>query len=171
MRLAEINRLIEFRHGGKIPENDDPTGGYIFVAACTVYAELKDPADRMSFFLPWLSRAASWIPDPRLFIDDLMAQMHPRGKHLTDAAAGKCVRLLLAERRELGLRTMSPCDLTPLQFSKLRKEAKRAADRERAERKRRATGAKPQALSATKTKTWLAEGFNSRKVGRGTKPK
>lgn len=160
MRMAEINRLIEFRYGGVIPENDDPANGYLFAMACTIYAELVDKSDQRGFLVQWLRRAQPWVEDPAVVVSTVLAKMHPRGKHLRDRQAGKIVNLRWEERKALSIKTMSPADLTPLEFAKIRKEAKRAADRARDERKRRATGAKAQGASMTITKPWLAEGVS-----------
>jgi len=158
MRIAEINRLIEHRHGGRIPAHDDPHDGYVFAIAVTIHAEFADEHDRRSFLLGWISRAAEWITDRDAYVGALLAKMHPRGKHLRDRQAGQLVNLKAAERTALGIRTMSPADMTPLQFAKARQEAKRLADRERAARKRREGGAKPQERSIAKTQPWKAAG-------------
>lgn len=164
MRLAEINRLIEHRHGGRIPKTDDPRDGYVFAVAVTVHAEFDDESDRRTFLLNWLSRAAAWIIDRESLVNDLLATMHPRRKHLKDRRVGELVNLKASERDLLGIRTMSPADMTPLQFAKARKEAKRRADRERDERKRRARGAKPQKASAAQMQPWKDAGFNCRRT-------
>lgn len=164
MRMSEINRLVDFRHGGKIPETDDPRDGYIFCMAHVAHAHFDDEVDRKSFLLKWLRRVAHWIPDPKDLVDGLLAGMHPRRKHLRDHAAGKLLNLKTAERQALGIRTMSPADISLLQFAKLRKEAKHQADRERAARKRREQGARPQSASATRTKLWLEAGFKNRRA-------
>ncbi|PWJ79791.1 hypothetical protein C7441_11468 [Pseudaminobacter salicylatoxidans] len=163
-RMAEINRLIEFRYGGEIPETDDLCNGYIFCMAHVAHAHFNDEADRRSFMLKWLARVASWIEDREDLVEKLMAKMHPRRKHLRDQPAGKLVNLKMTERQHLSIITMSPADLTSLQFAKARKEAKRAADRERAARKRLAQGAKRQSASITQTKQWEEAGFKCRRT-------
>jgi hypothetical protein len=158
LRIAEINRLIEHRHGGEIPENDDPFDGFTVVVAFTVRAEFHDEAARKRFLMTWVSRAKPWIADRSSHVDQLLTKMHPSGKHLKDRTAGEMVNLKAAERSSLRIRTMSPADMTPLQFAKARREAKRIADRERAARKRLEQGAKPQELSLAKTRPWEVAG-------------
>jgi len=58
LRIAEIGKLVRHRHGGAIPETDEPGNGYVFAVAVTIHAMHSDEADRRDLLLMWLARLA-----------------------------------------------------------------------------------------------------------------
>ncbi|MCO6052324.1 hypothetical protein NGM99_21270 [Mesorhizobium sp. RP14(2022)] len=156
-RMIDINRLIAHRYGTTIPEHDDPRDPFLFVVAHLIHAEVDNPTSRTELLGNWWASVAPWA-DAHQQATDTLAVMHPRRKHMTDAKAGRMLRLTIEERETLGITTMSPSDMTALAFKKRQKAIKRERDRHSAARKRANAGSRPQAASQERAEPWKALG-------------
>ena len=78
--------------------------------------------------------------------------------------------LTYADRTRLGICTIGAIDATKAQRKALHKEKWRKLDKARQEANRRAAGAKPHALSASRTRPWEAFGIKRRQWERRGKP-
>lgn len=179
-RLREIEALIELRHGGQVPETDDPS--YIEAAAYAMNARIKVLASRgisreldtsihgwCSMFAPWaLPRAGEII---RPIINRLEGRVHDLDRQTVSRLL--CVKL--SEYNVLRFSSLAPVDLPWEMFQKLTKGIKRRKDRERQTAKRRDAGVMDRqqwlAKSLSKTRPWEAEGVSRRTWERRRKAK
>ena len=167
-RLANLRRLIRHRHRCQTLPDDDAGREYLFELLLPISVgpyeairrpgaiELWGPADRMrreiQQWAPWMDRAES---DELIDRINQMAiwERKPKARPL-----GMRLRVTYAEREELKLWTIAPCDVTERGMALLRKRKKRQRERIR----RQSRGAKLQAASVSKAKPWVAAGISRR---------
>lgn len=94
------------------------------------------------------------------------ADYHP----LNARAAGRMLKLTLAERSSARISTMSAIDETPEQTELRRADDKRCRNRERARLRRAAAGATPRGMSLTALRPWEHFGISRRTWERRGRP-
>jgi len=105
----------------------------------------------------WLRRCAPWLDE--IAIERLTATAIARPIRWRADSLAKRLNLTSEERDRLKIRTIGAIDLDKQQ----RKDRRRAHDRQAKEAKRRAASARPQALSTSRTKPWIALGISRSK--------
>jgi hypothetical protein len=163
-RDEDLNRLARHRYGDTLPDSDE---GRRF--ALVMAHHLGEPDSIRAY----LDRAAPWYDE-----DDadklIKAVIKKRYRWSADQLAStKWLAVSYAERQMLGLRTIGAYDMSKRERTAMRRERYRERhrqnDRAYREQQRRAN-AKPtraawlQANSASRTKPWLAAGFNCRRT-------
>lgn len=97
---------------------------------------------------------------------------HPR--RLKAITVGRIILLTYSERQLLNIKTMAPYDISISEVRNRQREAKRLADRVRAEKKRRASGALMRAEyeenSLSRTRPWELVGMSKRTWYRRGRP-
>ena len=168
IRVSQINRLIEHRHGPQLPDTDDAET-YIRVALDHL-AKLRDPSPRVR---DWLTHYAPWLAlqsRERLISD---AIEHPL-RYGADKLGWK-LRVTKAERTALNLTTIGAIDQTKAERRADARQAKRIRDRARRQAALRDQGATPrhqyEAQSAAHTKPWIAAGMSRATWYRARKPR
>lgn len=169
-RVSELSKLARLRH-------PDRQGDYVLpetarhLAMAIITHLLRRPGAKGAIIFQFCHERAPWL-DPNE-ID--MAQLLPSKAE----ALGKRLQLTTAERTQLGITTIAPCDQTAEQRAAARKERRRQYDRERQRQKREAergmTRAQWEAAhSLSRSKPWEAEGVSRRtwyrRRGTGTSP-
>lgn len=159
--LAEIGRLIQARHGGPCDSDD---GSVWLRAALPSIAELSAGLDAEGF----AGRLSDWarIAVPRVDAVELaecIAQARVRdgqGRLFWGAAAlGDMLNVSIAEREQLGLRTIRPGGMTTAEFERYRRSRK-TAGRQALRRAAAIIPAPP--ISIESAKPWQAEGVSRR---------
>ena len=116
------------------------------------------PTDRMrheiELWAPWMSEDDT---EERLIEINLTPVWQRKP---TKGTLGERLQLTYAERARLDLRTIGPCDMSEGAMALIRKQNRRK--RERLRRQKR--GARSQANSISRTKPWIAAGFNTRRT-------
>lgn len=153
VRLSELNRLYQYRHGRELPATDD--GLQAARLAVHHIGRLRDAARRigswLDYWTPWLDLASR----ERLIRD---ATEHPL-RWRADKIAWK-LRVTAGERQALNLRTIGAIDETRAE----RQAKARILKRERDQARRRAQGVKPRAdyerNAIAKQAPWEAVGIS-----------
>jgi hypothetical protein len=125
-RIADLTKVIRWRCGTELP-NDDAGRDY-FALMLDHLLHLPDGHHRILMFAehmaPWIS-----AHDVEQFIDAHAG--NPRRWTADDL--GRELNLTYSDRRELGITTIAPADLTPTELAELRRQNK--AEREAARRR------------------------------------
>jgi hypothetical protein len=170
LRLGDLRRLFEDRCRGRILPDDDAGREYLRELLLPISLgpneavkrartiEIWGPTDRMrreiESWAPWMAENEA---QGLLGEIDLMP---PWQRKPMAATLGERLNVTYAERARLGLRTIGACDMSEAAMALMRKQKKRA----RMRRLRELRGARPQAASISKTKPWIAAGFNTRRT-------
>jgi len=161
-RMRDITALIEFRHGGEIPETDDRQ--YQFVIAQLVKSSLPTLEAQIERIEECYFAHCKWIKNPEEEIRGILESIRHFDHMMSAPKTGRMVGLKLAERDALGIKSMSPCDISPKAFKALCRQRKRENDRISASRKRAKAGAKTRSEyeenSLSRSKPWVAEGIS-----------
>lgn len=150
MRLREIEKLINARHGATLPETDD---------AC-IYVEAVALAKTGQDLRSWCAVFAPFVRAEELAgIDDKAAA---RKRMQSADAVAHHLRVSMQERTELGLKTIGAFDIEHIERKRLVRERKRERDRVRLQEKRAAARISPpvRAGSISRLKPWKAEGIS-----------
>jgi hypothetical protein len=153
LRLHDLSILFRSRYGCPLP-NDD-AGRDDLVIALHHLACLPHPQKAIT---GWLEMWAPWLTlkEQKNLIGDIIT--NPQ-RWKADALAWR-LRLTMEQRTMLGITTIGAID----QNKAARTKRRRALDRQRKEKQRRAKGIKPRSdyekQSISKTKPWLAEGIS-----------
>src|SRR5262249_5438404 len=160
-------RIIDHRHGGRIPDTDDADIMLRQVADCFAYmlwkkfgqTKLPDLIDRLEL---WCERRA---PDVQMGLLQSAAR-RARYRHRLDNSdtCGQHLRLSYVERTKLRIKTIGSYDVTRAERTKLAKDRRRDRNRKRQAGKRAAAGALPRttylANSLSAARPWEAEGVS-----------
>lgn len=169
VRLGETRRLLRDRCGSVLPD-DDAGREYLKELLLQISlgpyeairrpgaTQLWGPTDRMrreiELWAPWMSEDEAL--ELRLEVNAMPEwERKPMARTL-----GERLQLTYADRSRLRIRTIGPCDMTEAIMAVIRKQKRR--QREKARRLSR--GAKSQAASITRTRPWIAAGFNTRRT-------
>jgi len=163
LRRAEITRLIQLRFGcSSLPDwlvEDEPNNPLIFLVGQALNAKYENSSKATVEFSWWLSKFAPTIEQPDIVAKSLIKKMKPPFIMASNNAAGRLLKVTLAERDRLRLKTFAPIDISSDEFEELRKIRKRQRDRERIKAKRELS----KSLSPKKIlvgKPWLALGIS-----------
>jgi hypothetical protein len=158
-RISELSRIARRSHPdghGDYLLPETKTGRHLAVAILTHL--LQRPCARGVTTFQFCRERAPWLDPDEIGIDGLCP--------IKAQELGDRLQLTAAERTELHITTIAPCDQTPKQRAALRKERRRQYDRERQRRKREAKAgmSRAQYLAASKSRTrpWEAEGVSRR---------
>ncbi|MCO6052345.1 hypothetical protein NGM99_21380 [Mesorhizobium sp. RP14(2022)] len=150
--MREIEKVIRSRHGYYIPETDDAD---IYIKAAALSLSAQD-------MIGWTQRWAPWATEAIVLA--VLADLRPRRRMISAEGCANLLKVGMAERRQLKLRTIGAFDLTPQERLKLAKEIKREGDRARQEQKRKASGRRNRASyeedSLQRLKPWEALGIS-----------
>jgi hypothetical protein len=172
LRLGDLRRLIgdRCRHSGGILPDDDAGIEYLRELLLPISigpyeairrprkVELWGPNERM---LQEISRWAPWMGDNRAgdLIGEInqmpMWQRKPKARTL-----GERLNVTYAQRQELGLRTIAPCDVSDAAMALIRKRQRRKRDKERRQLQSRADYLANHTKS--KERPWIALGISRR---------
>ena len=135
IRLRELERLFKSRYGRLLP--DDDAGRDDLKIAAHHIALLR--GEVRQHVICWARAWAPWMPQHEAegLADEVAADPH---KFTADALAWR-LRLSMAERTALKIKTIGAFDVTKTEREAIRKEKKR--ERERARRARQSTGRPP----------------------------
>jgi hypothetical protein len=149
-RFGQIRRLVKFRCGPELPE-DDAGEEYLLELLLLASMAPNEPELKMKHICETM---APWLPaDDRFKVFEVIARMQPRHRRLTPRQLGDRLNLTNAERERHKIWAILPADMTDAQL----KEHNKAKNRDRMREKRRQNGSKPQANSINSTKPWLLE--------------
>ena len=164
LRVRDLSELARLRHPdghGDYVLPDTPAGRHLALAIITHW--LRRPGERGKWLFQFCHDRAPWL-DPNE-ID--VTQLRPSK---AQKLGGK-LQLTIAERTQLHITTIAPCDQTPEQGATLRKERRRQRERDRRRRKQEAkngmTRAQWEATSKSRTRPWEAEGASAGLPGTG----
>jgi len=178
LRLREIERVIEARHGLTVPETDDGDL-YIEAAAHALNAHCKDRGGDLDQMLTgWCSRWAPWArPRAGVVLRPILNKLVRRIYDLRADAVAILIQVTYSERQMLELATIGACDVPRHIRRSMAKARKREIDRQRQAEIRRQQGRQPRAsfLAAnriSRLKPWLALNISRRTWYRrfGTSP-
>lgn len=136
IRLAAIQRLIEYRYGGPCDCND--ADRYLSAAfnAIALGLQLNRRKASPAHFINW---ANNWCPlADQNEVAELAARVIARPRRMKATTIGKLLGLSSAEHAALGIEAIYPADDSTFESRKKKEKAKR--DREAKERKRREDG-------------------------------
>jgi hypothetical protein len=139
-RVNEITRLIQYRHGGIIPETDDDD---TYVWPVAHHLAFSRPHDFAKPLAAWCERHAPHFSPERL--QRLVEQVGKKVRRFKAGRLGEILGLTPDERRQLGITTIRPKGMSQVEFQKIAADAKRERDRLSAERRRRERGVRPRA--------------------------
>ncbi|WP_156122176.1 hypothetical protein [Aureimonas altamirensis] len=159
-RLREIEKIIRERHGQFVPDpegTDDRDTCLAYVRAAAFSRAGQDLTD-------WCHRWAPWVRDSEILSIEMAAR---RRKYMmkADGVAG-LLRVTMAERDQLSLKTIGACDLARIDRMKLVRQRKLERDREAKRDLRKSQGRRDrvsyEAHSLSSTKPWVADGVSRR---------
>jgi hypothetical protein len=160
LRLGDVRRLLRHRYGPVLPDDD---------AGREDLRELLLPISLGNYAGKKMRKAielwARWLPqdEAELLIADI-ERTEPKLRRRTGKDLGERMRLTNAERERLRLWTIAACDVT----AEERVECRKQKERDRKRRRRAANGSRPraeyEANSISRTKPWIAEGYNCRRT-------
>lgn len=139
LRMRDLEKLIQLRFSGPIPEHDDVLDPYLFCAANAIVAAA--PVHPAATLANWIERHEPWRTPHAQWAETVISKLKT-SRLMNDKKAGENLRLKLAERHFLRLKTISPHDVTHEEFSSYLADQKKAADRERIARKRARSGSR-----------------------------
>jgi hypothetical protein len=158
LRLGDLKRVYRSRYGHTLPDDD---AGRADLYELLLVISLGDGHQRkmknaIEIWAPWMG-----ADEARQLVDNI----NRTPDHLRRVSAGKMgekLNLQNWERERLGVRTIAPVDMTPEQLKVQRK----AKDRDRKWRERRAAQKKPReawlANCLSRTKPWERQGIKRR---------
>jgi hypothetical protein len=150
-RLRDLENLFAYRYGPTLPD-DDAGREDLYVAASHIF-RIGHPEEHIPawarLWCPWLGKEEC---------DKLIADVARRREWWKAKALGRIMRLDAATRDLLGITTFRAIDQS--ENKRTRRRKKQDAARHRALRAK--GGAKPHAMSAARTKPWLALGISRR---------
>jgi hypothetical protein len=154
LRVAEIERLLTYRYGPILPDDDSGRDDTLIMAHHLAQIS-GDASQRIS---AWIARRAPWMQSEEL--ERLTARVTGKPIRWLADTMGKRLNLTAADRRRLRIRTIGAVDKTKAE-RELELQA-RKADNKRS--KRRKSGAKPrheyEADAIGRGKPWIAEGIS-----------
>jgi len=160
-RINQIQKLIEHRHDGVVPDTDD-ADRYVWVVAQHM-AQINPDAIEVEL-LKWCKRWAPNFPEAEITRIASGASENPY-RFKPDTIAHK-LGVKMAERTALRLTTIGAIDCTAEQRAAARADKKRRRARRRAARSRRDQGKAPRSVWLAKclsqTKPWEDEGISRR---------
>ncbi|MEZ5781840.1 MAG: hypothetical protein R3D70_09445 [Rhizobiaceae bacterium] len=132
LRLREIERIIEARHGLMVPETDDGDL-YIEAAAFAINAHCNARSGDLDTILTgWCNRWAPWaLPRAGVVIRPILIKLRRRKHDLRADDAAKLLQVIYAERQMLSLCTIGACDIDRALRRNMARNRKRKLDRER----------------------------------------
>jgi len=150
MRLREIEKLINARHGARLPDTDD---------AC-IYVEAVALAKSGQDLRAWCAVFAPFFDEEEL--KSIEAKAIGRKRMQSADTVAHHLRVSMQERTGLGLKTIGAFDLDQAERKRLMTERKRERDRVRLQEKRAAARISPQigAGSINRQQPWKAEGIS-----------
>jgi hypothetical protein len=156
VRVNELTRLFRARHGYQLPNTEQ--GRDHAAIMCQHLAQTAgDPAKRVN---DWLLLWCPWITLGEA--GTITEQCLLKPKRWKAKTLGFRLRLIDADRTQLGIRTIAAIDLTPEQQA----ERRRKKAKVRNARYRRRKGAKPRAQYlasvAKPEQPWIAQGISRR---------
>jgi hypothetical protein len=138
LRIAELNRLFEARHGTVLP--DDEIGREcVWVAANHLIMLPGVPSVR---FFDWAKQHAPWLTTADL--EQLLADAASKTQIWTADGLAWRLKLTYADRQALKIRTIGAIDVNKRDRERLRKKAARAREQRRRDAMR---AAKPTACA------------------------
>jgi hypothetical protein len=147
-RVRQLERIIIYRHGERLPDDDD--GRDLLRVVAHHLAQIGPGRIR-----PW---ALQWMPTiTAAELADLIDQAGAGWRWGADELAHE-IGLDDATRKRLRITTIGAIDCSKIQRVRRRKRKAKAAARAR----RAKAGAKPHAKSAAETQPWIAEGISRR---------
>lgn len=156
-RLAEIELLINARHGPRGVDTDDwgaiaAVGLNHLVAHVRALPVREDRPSEAELCRSWLARFCPCVDQAAA--DELIAKVIARPRKFRADTLAKLLNVTDAERRALGLRTIGATD----RDAEARKADRRAADRER-KRAARKAAARPR-VTLAQSRPWEAMGMS-----------
>jgi hypothetical protein len=154
LRLGDLQKVLRSRYGHELP--DDDAGREDLRELLLPISLGNQPARRMhnaiEVWAPWMM-----ADEARQLLDEIN-RSPPYQRKPTSCELGERLRLSNHERESLGLRTISPVDMTAKQLA----DRRRAKNRDRMWRQRRANGSKDReawlANAKSRLKPWKAKG-------------
>ena len=167
LRLGDLKKILRSRYRHTLPD-DDAGREDLELLLDAVSFTAPDARYRMKNIIevwaPWMDSEESY---------ELVETVLRKPDYLRGVRAdqlGKKLNLTYDERKRLGIRTISPADLSPEEFAERRKTARRANGRTQKERSRRRAGVKSRATSLSRLKPWAALGLSRATWYRKRKP-
>src|SRR5215475_8385040 len=167
LRLGDLKKILRSRYRHTLPD-DDAGREDLELLLDAVSFTAPDARYRMKNIIevwaPWMDSEESY---------ELVETVLRKPDYLRGVRAdqlGKKLNLTYDERKRLGIRTISPADLSPEEFAERRKTARRANGRTQKERSRRRAGVKSRATSLSRLKPWAAIGLSRATWYRKRKP-
>jgi hypothetical protein len=161
VRLRELERLYEDRWGRHLP--DDDAGRDDLVLAAHHVARLGGEVSK--HIVAWARLWAPWMQPKQAAA--LAAKVKASPRKFRAETLGRRLRLTDDERTRLGITTIRPFDVGPVELAQRRKQ--RSRERSAAYRRRQRVGAaRPE--PASRTRPWEALGMSRRTWYRRGKP-
>jgi hypothetical protein len=161
LRIGEIEKVIQHRHDGVVPDTDDADRYVWLVAQHMGQISRATVEDEL---LRWCKRWAPDFPEPEIVRIGREAANNPY-RFKADTVAEK-LAIDMAERQALGLTTIGAVDFPAGHREAARADRKRATERERARKRRRERGmqTRSQYLAGTlsQKKPWERQGVSRR---------
>lgn len=168
LRLREIERLINHRFRGPVPDPEDTDDRETALDYVRVAAFALTEQDIVS----WCRVFALWATEADLV--PIIAEAAKRRRMMRADGVAGLLHVTMAERLALKLKTIGAADMTRAERERFMKKRKREMDRKRDEQKRRAAGAKDRASfvaqSISTAKPWEALKMSRAKWYRLGKP-
>lgn len=144
LRLREIERVIESRHGMGVPETDDGDL-YIEAAAFALNAHSRARGKDLDHLLHgWCSRWAPWaLARAGSVLRPILNKLVRRVHDLKADDVAKLIQVTYSERQMIGLCTIGACDVPRHVRRAMAKARKREIDRQRQAEIRRRQGRQP----------------------------
>jgi hypothetical protein len=176
-RLREIENLIRYRKTLSGSPCMSTKAGEIFLPIVARHLRrLREDASRPTSYSDLLEAllfwASKWLPQNAADAPETLdravnsALRHAYARTEKAEVLGRKLMLTDMERTYLGIRTIAPYDVTPLERDERRRRKKRERDKSRAASKRRALRAKPRAehlaSSLSAQAPWEGEGVSRR---------
>jgi hypothetical protein len=172
LRLGDLRRLLRSRYGIILPDDDagrDDLQELLLPISLGAHGDCSKMRNVIEVWAPWMGT------DEAEKLIDRVSQMPDYQRKPSAKELGERMNLTAQEREACGIRTIRPAGMTDEALA----ERRRAKDRARKQRKRRAAGMRSRttylAGSLSKTKPWKAEGISERtwyrkrhcQIGRG----
>jgi hypothetical protein len=155
VRIGDLKNVLRDRYGHTVP--DDDAGREDLFELLLPISLGREPSRKMKNITEtW----AKWMAaDEAAQLIDQINRMPRHERRVKARALGERMRISNEQRERLKLKTIKPFDMTDEQLTEQRK----AKDRARKERQRRAAGINPRARSISAEKPWETDGISRAK--------
>jgi len=155
-RYGDLRRLLRHRWGPVLPNDDagrEDLRELLLAISVSPHGDIK-MRNAIEVWAPWMGK------NEALDLIDHVSGMDISERKPKADILGERLNLTYAERAKLDIRTIRACDISEAGMALIRKQKRR----QRARLRRQSRGAKSQADSISRTKPWIAAGFNTRRT-------